>query len=272
MCILFIYVDPNPDEGGYRLIIASNRDEYYRRPAKNAFLCEKTGIIGGRDMEPGREGGMWLGINSKKGGKFKFSALLNITGEKLENACGRGVLVKEFLEKDFSSNEYVDMLQHETKAFNGYNLVALELSKDEANIHSITNTPKIKTEYIGKHILGFGNSPVNVPLSKVNKGKSIFKSIIENSKTKEDLVKGLVELLKNEENFLPDEELQTRAPEAYKQLSSIFVKIGDQYGSRAHSIILVDYNWEIDFIEQALEQPIDPNNFTWLQSNIKSNL
>lgn len=45
---MFIYTNPNPPAGGYRLIVASNRDEFYRRPARNAFLCPETGIIGGK--------------------------------------------------------------------------------------------------------------------------------------------------------------------------------------------------------------------------------
>lgn len=46
MCILFVQVDPNPKEGGYRVIVASNRDEYYHRPALDAQWCEEN-ILGG---------------------------------------------------------------------------------------------------------------------------------------------------------------------------------------------------------------------------------
>lgn len=48
MCILFVYTEPKPQKHTYRLIIASNRDEYYQRPAKSAYLCPQFNIIGGK--------------------------------------------------------------------------------------------------------------------------------------------------------------------------------------------------------------------------------
>lgn len=40
MCILFIYRNPNADSSSYRLIIATNRDEYYNRPTKSAHFWD----------------------------------------------------------------------------------------------------------------------------------------------------------------------------------------------------------------------------------------
>lgn len=48
MCILFIHTDPNPKKEGYRLIVASNRDEYYERPAAPAAEIDNTFVIGGK--------------------------------------------------------------------------------------------------------------------------------------------------------------------------------------------------------------------------------
>lgn len=41
MCILFVYRNPDADVGTYRLIVASNRDETYKRPASSAHYWEK---------------------------------------------------------------------------------------------------------------------------------------------------------------------------------------------------------------------------------------
>lgn len=55
MCILFIYVnsghggDGDPVLGEYRLVLASNRDEYYARPAKIAGPWDESPhVIGGK--------------------------------------------------------------------------------------------------------------------------------------------------------------------------------------------------------------------------------
>lgn len=50
MCILFLHVNPDPKDNEYRLIVATNRDEFYRRPAKTAFECPKTGVIAGKSL------------------------------------------------------------------------------------------------------------------------------------------------------------------------------------------------------------------------------
>lgn len=48
MCILFTYSNADPLPGGYKLILASNRDEYYARPASPAAeWSEDRCIVGG---------------------------------------------------------------------------------------------------------------------------------------------------------------------------------------------------------------------------------
>lgn len=57
MCIIFFIVNENAKGDEYKLILASNRDEFYARPALMAGRwLEDEECIGGRDMEPGREG------------------------------------------------------------------------------------------------------------------------------------------------------------------------------------------------------------------------
>lgn len=87
--------------------------------------------------------------------------------------------------------------------------------------------------YEGKQTLGFGNSNTKAPFNKVQKGVERFKDIISGGGEKNRLIEELIQLLKWEEPHLPDAELQKRAPQAYKQLSSVFVKIEQAgYGTR----------------------------------------
>ena len=52
MCILFLYYCDKPSADGYRLIVASNRDEYYDRPTARATFWEKNPkIIAGKIVQ-----------------------------------------------------------------------------------------------------------------------------------------------------------------------------------------------------------------------------
>nr|XP_023024110.1 transport and Golgi organization protein 2-like isoform X2 [Leptinotarsa decemlineata]XP_023024111.1 transport and Golgi organization protein 2-like isoform X2 [Leptinotarsa decemlineata]XP_023024112.1 transport and Golgi organization protein 2-like isoform X2 [Leptinotarsa decemlineata]XP_023024114.1 transport and Golgi organization protein 2-like isoform X2 [Leptinotarsa decemlineata]XP_023024115.1 transport and Golgi organization protein 2-like isoform X2 [Leptinotarsa decemlineata] len=273
MCILFLHVDPNPPEGHYRLIVATNRDEYYKRPSRNAFTDESN-IIGGVDLEKGREGGRWLGFTSKEIGESKkhcLSALLNITGELTDNPSGRGTIVNNYLETSQDFPQYVKQLGK--KKFNGFNLIAVELSETDVKTYHYSNTPKIESIYSGKHTVGFGNSPTYIPLQKVIAGRNQFIEILDKNLSKDCLEKELIDLLKNTDKHLPDLELQKRQPVLFESLSSIFVRTDPPvYGTRTHTIVLIDYNWNLEFIEHTMKDPIDNFKPIWINTRIESKL
>lgn len=50
MCIIFIYSNGNPLPGGYKLIVASNRDEFYARPALPAAAWEEDSTVFGGEF------------------------------------------------------------------------------------------------------------------------------------------------------------------------------------------------------------------------------
>ncbi|XP_072381592.1 transport and Golgi organization protein 2-like [Diabrotica undecimpunctata] len=275
MCILFINVDPNPEKGGFRLIVATNRDEYYKRPAMSA-LIDKNGIIGGKDMEPGREGGTWLSLGSKdqENGKGKvhcLAVLLNVTGAKVDNASGRGNIITDYLMSKKNFLEYTEMLDQ--TLYNGYNFVTVELSKEDQTIYHHSNFPRVNSSYLGKQTLGFGNSPIFTPLAKVTKGRQMFEDILKKNLSVEELEKELLKLLKNETRHLPDDELERRQPLAFESLSSIFIQLEPAgYGTRTHTIILIDYDWNLSFIEYTMEEPIDIHNLKWKETRLNLKL
>lgn len=131
MCIIFFVLNENAKEDGtYKLILASNRDEFYKRPAKVADRwAEDEYIIGGRDMATDREGGTWLAISTKNN-TFKFGALLNITGEKRNaDALPRGHIAVEYLKNPLSNAEYCWHLSKNEKKFTSFNLITIEISR-----------------------------------------------------------------------------------------------------------------------------------------------
>lgn len=128
MCILFFILNENAKGNEYKLILASNRDEFYARPALVAGRWqEDESVIGGRDMEPGREGGTWLAISARDK-TFKFGALLNITGEsKHIDALPRGNLVNDYVKNNLTNAQYNQKLTNTHKKFNNFNLITIEI-------------------------------------------------------------------------------------------------------------------------------------------------
>lgn len=127
MCILFLIINSNPQQNGYKFILASNRDEFYSRPALPAAKWDTNeNVFGGRDMEIGREGGTWLAIGTGND-TFKMGALLNLTGEpKRINALGRGPIVSNYVGGNLTNLEYTNNLVN-NDVYNCFNLVSIEI-------------------------------------------------------------------------------------------------------------------------------------------------
>ena len=68
MCLILTAINPNPE---YKLVLASNRDEFYERPTKNMFWRSNKDILSGEDE---LKKGMWLGLN-KNG---RLAAVTNV--------------------------------------------------------------------------------------------------------------------------------------------------------------------------------------------------
>lgn len=128
MCIIFFVVNENATDGQYKLICCANRDEFFARPALQAAPWkEDSSVIGGRDMEPGREGGTWLAISAKDNA-FKFGALLNITGEpKDKDALARGHIVVDYVSGSKSNNDFCQKLIDSKLTFNSFAFVSIEI-------------------------------------------------------------------------------------------------------------------------------------------------
>uniref|UniRef100_S4PM67 Uncharacterized protein n=3 Tax=Pararge aegeria TaxID=116150 RepID=S4PM67_9NEOP len=90
---------------------------------------------------------------------------------------------------------------------------------------------------------------------------------------KSQLIDELTCLLKNKESHLPDDQLESRQPKLYKELSSIFVDIPQgKYGTRAHTIMLLSKSGHMDLIEISMQSPIDPEKPHWEKSAFQFDL
>lgn len=270
MCILFIYRNPDANSESYRLIVATNRDEYLKRPALPAHYWKNhPECLGGTDMEPGKEGGTWLALSTTG----KAGVILNLVNEEslTDNPKqGRGGLIPNFVTSNDSATSYLDKLYKENKNGSLYNpFLLILLNLRNANVHCLSSSINSKgPSLVQDSILGFGNSGLDVPYKKVEVGKERFKNIIKNATVSKqtDLIEKLLTFLKSKEKHLPDPELQKRHSSRYEQLSSICVSISG-YSTRTHSIILVNGKNEITFVEETLM----PDS-TWKRQIFNNNL
>lgn len=265
MCILFIYTALNSEEeSDYTFILASNRDEYYDRPARVAGPWEEDlNVIGGRDMEKGREGGTWLALAPSRS---KLAVLLNLSGNPKQNAKGRGNIVADYVKSTISVDEYIKTLEPYAAEFNDFSMVTAQFGRDISKVQNYSNVTN-KLQNFDENYLGFGNSLPDNPLQKVVAGKKKFEDVCKRYNKidcKDRLVDDLMKLLKWDQRHLPDEELKRRCPYTYENLSSVYVNIPEgRYGTRTHTIILVTKSGNVEFYESTMESPIDPQNPKW---------
>ncbi|XP_029086217.1 transport and Golgi organization protein 2 homolog isoform X6 [Monodon monoceros] len=98
---------------------------------KGCWAGGDTVVAAGLDMEEGKEGGTWLGINTRG----KLAALTNYLQPRLDrDARGRGELVAQFLTSDVDSLSYLKKVSAEGHLYNGFNLIAADLSTEKGDV------------------------------------------------------------------------------------------------------------------------------------------
>ncbi|XP_017116255.1 transport and Golgi organization protein 2 isoform X2 [Drosophila elegans] len=276
MCVIFFCADSSPREGGYKLILASNRDEFFARATQSAAKWPNADhVYGGIDLEPGREGGTWLAIGHAAG-FFKVGALLNLTGEpKPRDAVGRGMIVADFVTRSDDQHdivEYNQSLFKDCTKYSAFNFVSIEIGSSSvpARVKLLSNVPPTLEEFQNGQCYGFGNSLPHTPFEKVHHGKQEFEAIVREhgGSSVEDLSAHLMQLLRKKHKFWPDVELKRRAPNWGEGLSALNVHIAEHaYGSRTHTVILVDSHNKMHFIEETMAG-VDPQG-EWIRTHIE---
>ncbi|GIN91768.1 hypothetical protein J6TS1_44950 [Siminovitchia terrae] len=250
MCIIFIAYRCHPN---YNLITAANRDEFYKRPTKAAYFWEDNpSILAGRDLE---QMGTWMGV-TRTG---RFAALTNYRNpsefEKADKKS-RGHIVRDFLAGDESTFEFLKKLQQENLNYRGFNLF---VSDGDSLMYYSNIGNEIKQLEPG--IYGLSNDQLDTPWPKVEKGKRKLKQMLDNGLNHEQLF-----ALLGDQETAPEEKLpRTGVPlQLEKTLSSIFIKSPD-YGTRCSTVLTIDQNQKIHFIEKTfMSHGADEKEFTFI--------
>ncbi len=250
MCLIVFANNYHPD---YKLILAANRDEFYKRPALPAkFWDDHPELLAGKDLEAG---GTWLGI-SKNG---RFSAITNFRDpESLKKTkTSRGQLTTDFLLSSTSPEDYIKSLINAAGNYNGFNLLVGTLS----DLYFFSNRLE-KPQKLKPGVYGLSNHLLDTPWTKVVKSKNALKEIIKDDKLSVDK---LFELL-SDTTVPPDNELPDTGVgiEIERIAAPVFIK-NEFYGTRSSTVILIDKNDNVLFVEKSLDTETDK----WIESRFE---
>jgi uncharacterized protein with NRDE domain len=160
MCLIAFAYKTHPR---YSLVVAANRDEFYRRPtAPVDFWPECPCVLAGRDLE---QGGTWLGV-SRDG---RFAALTNYRDPAANrpDARSRGELVRDYLCGSMSPQEYLERVKASGGDYNGFNL----LVGDAGGLWYYSNRTDVVAA-VAPGVHGLSNHLLDTPWPKVAKAKA----------------------------------------------------------------------------------------------------
>ncbi len=237
------------------LIIAANRDEFYRRKAAPVGWWPGGNVLAGRDLgysnglaglwsrlggRAPRAYGTWLGVNI--GGNFATLTNYREPGRENKNAKSRGLLVSEFLASNTSITDYADRLDATRHEYNGYNL----LFGNQQSLFWFSNRSDAGAQELQPGIYGLSNALLDTPWPKVVKTKAAFTSLPALPDAEQVFSK-----MADADTAADAEVQQTGLPfEIEKGLSSAFVKLPG-YGTRVTSFVTFSHTGDIDFCERT---------------------
>lgn len=238
MCTLLLAYRAHPE---YRLVIAANRDEYYRRPTAPAqYWDDAPHIFAGRDLV---HSGTWLGVTVAG----RIAALTNYRdpSDLHRHGPSRGRLVSGFLEENIAAEAYVARLRASTVAYGGYNLFL----SDGEDLLCYSNKSD-RTIRVEPGIHGLSNHLWDTPWPKVRCGKEGLARILAGkSFVPEDLFVLLADGTHPPDDELPDTGVGI---DLERLLSPVFIR-SSEYGTRCSTVILVDHEGKATFIERSFE-------------------
>ncbi|AFM12873.1 NRDE family protein [Turneriella parva] len=252
MCLIVFSFQPGSETP---LVVAANRDEFYRRKALPLHWWPGGKILAGRDLgyggilfsawlritgKPRQEYGTWLGV-SRSG---RFAAITNYRepGEMRQGLKSRGLLVSHFLQGDLSPHDYASELEKSADDYNGYNLI-LGSSRE---LYYFTNRNGKLALKLQPGLYGLSNATLDTPWFKVTRTKAGFSAL----PTQPDAAQ-MFALMADETKAADGEVQQTGLDfKLEKALSPAFIRLPG-YGTRVTSIVTFGSSGEVSFKERT---------------------
>lgn len=238
MCLILLAYRPHPV---CRLVVAANRDEWFRRPtAPAAFWHDHPDVFAGRDLE---QLGTWMGV-TRTG---RFAALTNFRDPARNHpgAPSRGRLVSEFLVSSASPEAYLAGIRESAPRYNGFSL----LVGDAASLWYFSNRDG-DPRALEPGIYGLSNSLLDVAWPKVETGKVRLAQAV-----KGELGTGALLDLLDDPIQAPDHELPSTGVslEWERTLSPIRI-VAEGYGTRSSTALVVGTDGRVSVAERTFDE------------------
>lgn len=243
MCLVVLAWQSHPR---YRLVLAGNRDEFHARAAAPLHRWEQPAdFVAGRDLEAG---GTWLGFAAS--GRFGVVTNFREPGAA-RGARSRGELIPEFAAGEASPLSYARTLTTAPDDWSGFNL----LVGDRDSLAYTTNRPEPRAITLPPGRYGVSNHQLDTPWPKLVRVRSRFESLLDASAATgsplepETLLALLADPTPAADADLPRTGVSL---EWERQLSAPFI-IGERYGTRCSTVLLVDTDGGVTVVERTYD-------------------
>ena len=238
MCLILLSLRPNPR---YRFILAANRDEYYKRPAKPAkFWSDCPRLLAGRDLTAN---GTWLGIT--RDGKFAAVTNYYEIGIANSNMRSRGNLTSNFLASEQTIDQYSSYVNANKNLYKGYGL----LFGSFKHVRYMSNRHEMQTD-LTYGIHGLSNHYLNSPWPRVQIGKKWIEQETEQGATIDPERLFNILLYKGDTGKFTECQDSGSASTPNEPDVAMFLRSQD-FGTRSSTVILVEKSGAIYFEERT---------------------
>ena len=239
MCLILIAHRADPR---YPLVVAANRDEFFRRPTAAAqYWPDAPHVLAGRDLE---KGGTWMGVTTDG----RWAAVTNFRdGTPAQSgARSRGELVAGYLRGSVDAQDHMTAVESDGREYHGFNLLA----GDAAVTHYLSNRDQ-GSMMLAAGVYGLSNHLLDSPWPKVERGKRALREALAQGAKPDRLIEKLLAALSDrsiaDERLLPSTGI---SKDWEKALSAAFIG-APGYGTRASTVLLVDTEGEVYFRERS---------------------
>lgn len=222
----------------WRLVLVGNRDEFHARPtAPLASWDEAPQIHAGRDLEAG---GTWAGV-APHGRVSVITNVRDLTAD--HSGLSRGLLVADYLGSNLPASEHAGELLATAGDYRPFNL----LTFDSTQAFYLGNHPEARKQEVEDGIHGLSNADFNAPWPKT---RSLVGKLEHWVHSADEDIDALFAMVSDPgrwpDDMLPDTGIGI---ERERFLSSAFI-VGEHYGTRASTVILVGHDDSATIIER----------------------